>query len=166
MYWWKVSKLAEDLREGRVGEKDRFMYFLATILVWTASGNLPRSSIELPITEVAALPISVVIVLTGTIICYRANRSRDNTDLIGRMVALGWPIFVKVVVLSVVPAFAMISLIDIVGTAMGYASDQIQKAWDLGGVVYVLVFGIVYYWLLYQYVKLVAQPKEARGTPL
>jgi hypothetical protein len=29
MYWWNVSKLAEDLREGRVEEKERFKYYFA-----------------------------------------------------------------------------------------------------------------------------------------
>ncbi len=30
MYWLNVSKLAEDLREGRVDERERFKYYLAT----------------------------------------------------------------------------------------------------------------------------------------
>jgi hypothetical protein len=163
MYWWNVSKLAEDLREGRVTEKDRFMYFLATVLAWTAVANLPHSGTgtEFPITEVAGLPIAIAIALTGTIICYRANRSGDNTDFIGRMVCLGWPILVKVFVLAVVTGFAVIALTDSVGMAMGCASDQIQKAWDLEGAVWSLVFGILYCWQLYKYVRLVAQPKEA-----
>ncbi|HTY21555.1 MAG TPA: hypothetical protein VMC85_00370 [Desulfomonilaceae bacterium] len=35
MYWWNASKLAEDLREGRVAEKERFKYFLATFVAWS-----------------------------------------------------------------------------------------------------------------------------------
>jgi hypothetical protein len=34
MYWWKVDKLAEDLREGRVSEKERLKYYLAFILLY------------------------------------------------------------------------------------------------------------------------------------
>ncbi len=32
MHWWNISKLAEDLREGRVDEKERFRYFLPSFI--------------------------------------------------------------------------------------------------------------------------------------
>ena len=34
MYWLSVSKLAEDLREGRVDQKEQFKYYLATFILW------------------------------------------------------------------------------------------------------------------------------------
>ena len=36
MYWWNVSKLAEDFQQDRVDEKERFKYFLAATIGWTA----------------------------------------------------------------------------------------------------------------------------------
>jgi hypothetical protein len=39
MYWWKTSKLVEDLREGRVDEKERFKYFMATLVAWNVAAQ-------------------------------------------------------------------------------------------------------------------------------
>jgi hypothetical protein len=35
MYWWNASKPAEDSREGRVDDKERSNYSLATCVVWS-----------------------------------------------------------------------------------------------------------------------------------
>lgn len=32
MYWWNMSKLADDLREGKLTEDERLKYYLATFL--------------------------------------------------------------------------------------------------------------------------------------
>ncbi|MBI4963349.1 MAG: hypothetical protein HY913_08730 [Desulfomonile tiedjei] len=165
MYWWNVSQLAEDLREGRVEEKERFKYYLAYIV----SGEvILRCWMYFPetfnILTLMCNAASVIIVTTGVMLCYRANRNGDNTDFIGRMICLGWPVGIRLLVLAVIPGLALFptfSLIDRVGTAMGYSWDQIKEAMLVPEYVLRLAFGILYFWLLYKYVKLVAQPKEA-----
>jgi hypothetical protein len=39
--------------------------------------------------------IFVAITIIGIVLCYRANRRGDNTDFIGRMICLSWPIGIK-----------------------------------------------------------------------
>lgn len=132
MYWWRVSKLAEDLREGRVEEKDRFNYFLATWLTLTI-GTSPflYYGSTFKITDVIGAAITITVTSIGTILCYRANRRGDNTDFIGRMICLAWPIGVRLLVLAAATGLAFISVVSLtfkIGTAMGGSVDQIEAA--------------------------------------
>jgi hypothetical protein len=94
MYWWNASKLAEDLREGRVDEKERFKYFLATFVVWSliVHGLFFFSSVTFSIETLLFPAVNLTTIVLGVILCYRVNRSGDNYNFIGRMVCLGWPI--------------------------------------------------------------------------
>jgi hypothetical protein len=55
----------------------------------------------------------------------------------------------------------MVTLTFKVGTAMGASVDQIEAALHVVRLVWKLALEILYYLLLYKYVTLVAQPKEA-----
>ena len=100
---------------------------------------------------------SLIIDITGTILCYRANRNGDNDDFIGRMICLSWPILIRVVVL-----FAIFLVVFAQRTvAIVLISDS-----DTAMFMLVALLEIYFYCLLYKYVKLVAQPKEALGKPI
>jgi hypothetical protein len=165
MYWWNVSQLAEDLREGRVEEKERFKYYIAFIVldgvVVELARYYPKTFNMMQVISSAAV---VIIAVAGTILCYRANRSGDNTDFIGRVICLSWPIGIKLLVLVAVLGLAIYGMFYLtyrVGWALGCSQDQIGGVVSVEGLVCKLAFEILYYWLLYKYVKLVAQPKEA-----
>jgi hypothetical protein len=100
MYWRNVSKLAEDFREGRVEEKEKFNYFLATSVFWFIMAEpfffYGQTFKTMDVISAAA---GLTITIIGIILCYRANRSGDNTDFVGRMICLGWPILIKLAVL-------------------------------------------------------------------
>jgi hypothetical protein len=165
MYWWNVSELAKELREGRVEEKDRFKYYLATWLLWTV-GSSPFFfyGSTFKITDVIGVAITITVGSIGTILCYRRNRSGDNTDFIGRMICLTWPIGNRLLVLAAATGLAIFSMVTLtfkVGTAMGASVDQIEAALHVVRLVWKLALEILYYLLLYKYVTLVAQPKEA-----
>jgi hypothetical protein len=95
MYWWNVSKLAEDFQQDRVNEKERFKYYLATSivaggvsqLVWFLGWAKPLHLI----TAAVILPVTII----GIALRYRANRGNDNADFIARMVCLSWPIGIR-----------------------------------------------------------------------
>jgi len=99
MYWLNKSALVEDFRERRVDEKERFKYFLATFItgmiivqLLICGGNAFR------IEQLAYAATNLVAIVTGIIICYRANKKGDNTDFIARMICLGWPIGIEIAV--------------------------------------------------------------------
>lgn len=99
MYWWNVSKLAEDLRDGRVDEKERFKYFLATFIAWNTVVQLfIYSGVPFSIGAFISTAVNLTVAVIGIVLCYRANESGDDADFIGRMICLGWPIGVRLVV--------------------------------------------------------------------
>ncbi len=153
MYWWRVSKLAEDLREGRVEEKERFKYYIAFIVLDGVVLELARYFPEtFNMVKFMSRAAILIINITGTMLCYRTNRSGDNADFIGRMVCLSWPVGIKVFVL-----FSAISLVvaNLFGASFSESDVKLFIA-IFGG-----LFEISFYWLLYKYVRLVAHPNEA-----
>lgn len=40
MYWWNITKLADDLRDDRVDEEERFKYYLAAFIAWNIAATL------------------------------------------------------------------------------------------------------------------------------
>jgi hypothetical protein len=91
MYWFSVSKLAEDLHEGRVDEQERLKYYLGTFVAWNLSTQLflyyggPFETERL-----GSVALSIAVTIVGILSCYGANKCGDNTDFIGRMICLGW----------------------------------------------------------------------------
>ena len=105
--------------------------------------------------------LSITVVCIGTFLCYRGNRSGDNTDFIGRMICLAWPIGIKLLALTVVIGLAIgpvVYLTYSVGTTLDFSLNQIREVVSVEEVVCRRAFGILNFWLLYKYVKLVAHP--------
>lgn len=70
MYWWNAQKLTEDLREGRVDEKERFKYFLATFI---ALNILVYSGNAFSLEDLVSTGLSLAVIVIGTILCYRVK---------------------------------------------------------------------------------------------
>jgi len=89
----RVDKLAEDFREGRVSEKERYKYYLATFIALNLiiefffhfGGKLGTERL---------MPVAVNLGATvaGITLCYRTSKKGNDTDFVERMICLGWPI--------------------------------------------------------------------------
>jgi hypothetical protein len=159
MYWWNVSKLAEDFREGRVEEKERLKYFLAATIVWGIAAEplfWYHHTFRLAVNAITAV-VGRTTTILGTVLCYRANKSGDNTDFIGRMICLGWPICIKLLVLFV----PIMVIVDLGALAIG-SDFEVIKDETIIGVIWGVAALICAYWLLYKYVRLVAQAKALK----
>ena len=68
--------------------------FLATFVAWSVVVHALLFSSKIPFSIGALIfpTINLAAIVLGIILCYRVNRSGDNSDFIGRMVCLGWPI--------------------------------------------------------------------------
>jgi hypothetical protein len=163
MYWWKVSKLAQDFREGRVEEKERFKYYLATTILWTL-GTQPflYYGSTFKIADLISAAATVTVTIVGIFLCYRANKNGDNTDFIGRIICLGWPIAIRLVALFSALTLIFLALADIGAWAVRSDFDVTneESIWEIGGVLLMISF----YWLLYKYVTLIAHAKEAENS--
>lgn len=164
MYWWNAFKLAEDLREGRVEEKERFKYYLAHTIVVGGVVLVPAPCFPETFHTVDLIHnlAHLIIIITGTFLCYRANRSGDNADFIGRMICLSWPVGIKVsVVFLLVGAFAALFIYVAFGIEFEFDSDMAMAI-----SIYSEVMEIYLYGLLYKRVKLAARPLAPRvGYP-
>jgi hypothetical protein len=167
MYWWNVSKLGEDLREGRVDEKERFKYYLASVIAWTLGAQpFLYYGQSFKITDLVSACLALTITIVGTVMCYRVNRSGDNQDFIGRMVCLAWPIGIKLLVLFIAVLLPILIFVDVAtwGAGSEVSTAKGERAEDIATVIWGLTFLLVFYWMLYKYVGLVAQVKTAEDT--
>ncbi len=89
-YWWNASKLEKDLREGRVGEKERFKYFLPTFFAWSqvVHGLFFFSKVTFSIETLIFPVVNLTVIVLGIILCYRVNRRgqyrfHGKNDLLG-----------------------------------------------------------------------------------
>ena len=157
MYWWNVSKLAENFREDPVDEKERFKYYLATVIVWTAFSQLSsHAGSTFKFVELVYAIVMVTGTIVGTIICYRANSSGDNTDFIGRMVCLSWPISIKIFAFFVTVGFVFL----FIGGILTGGDISSGSAGDIFFVVAAILVWICYYRMLYKYVRIIASSKS------
>lgn len=164
MYWWNTSKLAEDLREGRVGEKERFKYFLATFI---ALNILVYSGNAFSIEDLASTNLSLAVIVIGTTLCYRVNKSGDNTDFIGRMICLGWPISIKITV-ALGGAFLFLSALSGLPSlpygreaALSTIASTLRLYWS---VFWGIFFLLPYFTLIHTGLSRIAQAHAAEKT--
>ena len=149
MYWWNASKLAEDLREGRVDEKERFKYFLATFIVWVPAVQLlPFPGGASGVEAWISAAVSLAAVLVGITACYAINKSGDNIDFVGRMICLGWPVSIGLTVLYS-PVFSIFVY---------------EGGWNpyLEGAFFGILFIFPYYLIICRYIAAAAEAEEAK----
>ncbi len=83
MYFWNVQALVQELKDRAVPERDKFYYYLLTVIMILMQ----------PITEdvnIYAKVFRLAITIWGTWSCYQINKSGDNYSFIERMFCLSF----------------------------------------------------------------------------
>lgn len=107
MYFIKINKLKEDIREKRFGEKDRFIYafiyiFLNTLFIeFSLYFPIEESNIWDNLDSVCTIVITAV----GTYYAYRANGGKNGTDFLGRFFSINFVVGIRFLLL-LIPMFA------------------------------------------------------------
>jgi hypothetical protein len=172
MYWWNVSKLAEDLREGRVDEKERFKYFLATFIAWSLAVLLfSYSPGPFNLGPPLSVGIHLIMVTVGIVFCYRANKSGDNADFIARMICMGLPVSIQLAAyfstlflfLGVIESLpvAALGLSPFLSTIPGAG----WKAWTNAGSMG-MIFVFSYFQIIYAHIAFAAKVKGAENSKI
>jgi hypothetical protein len=161
-----VRQLANDFKEERVSEKERFKYLLAASIVYSLSLCDPVPSIvyspplrdPVPQTDAAMIDpilglIGLLVTIVGITVCYRANARGDNRDFIARFICLCWPLGWQMAVVFLVGAIPLIILLWVVA---GPPTGTMSWSWEavLGGFGFLVVIG--YYIRLRSYMSSVA----------
>ena len=163
MYWWHTSKLADDLRDDRVDEKERLKYYLATLImvnILVYSGN------TLSIEDLLSTGLSMTVIVVGTIACYRVNKGGDNIDFIPRMICLGWPVSIQLIVLLVAIISCLTALHGLPSAPFGreaYLSATLDELREIWSVFWGIFFLVPYYGRIRGALSRIAQAKTAES---
>lgn len=112
MYWLRGAKLTEDLREGRVDQKEQFKYCLATFVVWNVIAQVffYFGGPYFPIRRLIPVGLNLAVTIMGIVYCYAVNKMGDNKDFILRLFCLGWPIGMQILTHSLFLGLTMIGI--------------------------------------------------------
>ncbi|EGQ8047253.1 hypothetical protein HYO05_23050 [Vibrio parahaemolyticus] len=109
MYIWNIKSLKEQIRSGRLTEKDRFIYMFLT-LIFTVLGI--ELALRIPIEsgnvwDTISSVSSVLIPILGTLLAYKANGADNGTDFLGRYFSISFVVTVRFFAL-LIPMFALL----------------------------------------------------------
>jgi hypothetical protein len=160
VYIWNVERLAMEIREGRLTQRDQFVYFLIALAITFVVG---RGSILWIFRQPAAgiFPTAQFLISVGGFVrCYRTNHRGDDRDFIARVTCLGLPLLVRAYTLYGVLAALIYLLTGIKGP---WSAPTSWTAWIVWGALYVGV-QIAFFQQLERYVGQAAGSTVAKQT--
>lgn len=114
MYLWKVDSLVEDFRSEKVTQEEEFKYMLVfTIAVAFASDPALYAGSSYNQYDAMVSVIVLGISIFGVYYCYKINSGGDNKDFIVRMMCIGLPVMVRVLVIMF-PAYLAGAILEAV----------------------------------------------------
>jgi hypothetical protein len=115
MYFWKVDKLVDDFKTGKVSQKEEFKYMLAFTVLMALITD-PVFSETTPYNLYSAInTISLIIVsILGVYYCYKVNEAGDNKDFIVRVICIGLPVYVRVLTFGIPIIFVGAIIYDVI----------------------------------------------------
>ena len=120
MYFWKIEDLKKDIEEGRLTEKDRFIYLFISIIM---------SSIMLELTSWATLAswateatytygmsnyidslLSILIPSFGVFLAFKANGGLNGADFLGKYLSISFVVGVRFILIGIIPIIVVLIL--------------------------------------------------------
>lgn len=146
MYIWKTAKLATEIKENTLTEKDWKQYFLAGSILITISIYLTqlaaRTNTESLIVE-AVLMVAIAVI--GINIAFKTNQNNNGSNFVARITALTFPISIKLIALSILYGIA-------VGIVEEVAEVSIQsQEWAV--VAFTVLIQVLFFWRINVHLK-------------
>ncbi|KOO12754.1 hypothetical protein AKJ18_22210 [Vibrio xuii] len=109
MYIWNIESLKEDIKSGRLTEKDRFIYMFLTLIFTVLSIEL---ALRIPVEpgnvwDTISSLSSALFPILGTFLAYRANGADNGTDFLGRYFSISFVVTVRFFAL-LIPMFVLL----------------------------------------------------------
>lgn len=107
MYFWKVDQLVEDFKSGNVSQKEEFKYMLlfTVLMVFATDPFLYIGSSYNFYDSINSISL-LITSAWGIYYCYTTNSAGDNKDFIVRVMCIGLPIVIRLVVFFI-PIFVL-----------------------------------------------------------
>ncbi|WP_246946090.1 hypothetical protein [Bacillus pinisoli] len=148
MVFWNVEKLAIKLKNGKVAEKEKFLYFFIFIM---SSSLFTYFPIEYASNGYKYLEMffSLTISISGIIVCYQLNQKGDGKFFIERFISLGFPIGIKIIIYGILLylLFLIISLFITGGNLIDHSFIDIS---------FLILVEIAFYVMLYRWMRFVS----------
>lgn len=149
MYFWKIEKLKEDIREGTLSEKDRFSYmFLSSIITVLLMVLLRYTPIEQPnIWDVIDSTLYVLMSIIGMLFAYRANGGSNGTDFLGKYFSISFVLMIRLFIL-----FLLIAIVLFFYHLFTFDEDEIITT-TLFEIVLASLWTAIFYYRLYVHIS-------------
>jgi len=101
MYFWKTDQLAADIKNNKVSEKSKMYYYLLIMASYNIVTYQYLADFTVDTTiAIIEMVVTTLIVIIGTFITFKTNNSRGGSDYIARVIMLGLPISIKLIVFT------------------------------------------------------------------
>jgi hypothetical protein len=142
MYFWQIEKLKNNIKQGLLTERQRFIYALIYI-VFAEFGMEVMTLI--PFNEGGLS--NVIIGFIGTFFCYRANKGANGTDFLGRYLAIS-------VIISIRFFIYLISILIIIKVSLLLGFEcPCQNEIKYIKFTLLLAWYLIMYWKIYVHIK-------------
>lgn len=146
MFFWKTSRLVEDLRSGSLSERDFKNYYLATSIVTVISTCLLKlQPSQNALASAVEMVASVGITILGINAAFKANSGSAGSRFLEKSVAICFPLLIK----AVVAAFFLGLCLAFWGGSNGIQLAQQEWANTTAS----LVIQAVFFWRLFIHVR-------------
>jgi uncharacterized membrane-anchored protein YitT (DUF2179 family) len=108
MYFWNIENLKKDITEGKLPEKDRFLYMLASLgLIAISMEIMSYNAIEdISYWDAINSIFNVLIILIGTVLSFNANGGSQGVDFLGKYISISFVMSIRFSV-YIIPIFIM-----------------------------------------------------------
>lgn len=155
MYLWKVDSLVEDFKSGNVNQKEEFKYMLLfTITMALVSDPALYIGSSYNYYDTISSVIMLGISILGVYYCYKINSCGDNKDFIVRVMCIGLPVMIRVLVVMI-PVFIVVGILE---AALLNPESLNEETFESNPIQVVLIsiFIAAYYWYLSIKIKAVS----------
>ena len=165
MYFWNTTKLASDLKEGSVPERDKRNYLIAIGVLGSLSTyawpSLGIEANELMLIEAA---VSLLVLVIGIAICHDVNDDGDGKAFLDRFICMILPLAIRITVLMIAIAIPLGIVAAIVAPD---AFERYTESTSYTGldVLMTVGFEVVFFWRLKLHMARIAGAAAGPDAP-
>ncbi|EIC23049.1 hypothetical protein [Thiorhodovibrio frisius] len=155
MYLWKVDSLVKDFKSENVSQKEEFKYMLLfTVAMALASDPALYIGASYNHYDTIGSIVMLGMSIFGVYYCYKINSSSDNKDFIVRMMCIGLPVMIRMLVVMI-PVFIVGGVLEAVFLYPESLDEETIESTPMQ-IVFLSIFIAAYYWYLSRKIKAVS----------
>ena len=137
MYFWKIDKLIEDFKQGKVSQKSQFKYYILFVLVSIFFYD-PVFYIDSKYSLYDSINTFLTLMISawGIYNAYKNNSSGDNQEFISRVMCLGLPAAIRVIAIFLPIILVSMISVEIIKNILIERSIEYASFLDLSGKIF------------------------------